>query len=72
VSRCADIIDAGSVGTMSQTLATRLASDEGRVSREAVREFYVGDLGPGESTERFLAAVDEALATRDRLVDSLT
>jgi hypothetical protein len=72
VSRCADIIDAGSVGTLSQTLATRLASDEGRVSREAVREFYFGDLGPGESTERFLAAVDEALATRDRLVDSLT
>jgi hypothetical protein len=43
-----------------------------RVSREPVREFYFVDLGPGESTGRFLVAVDEALATRDRLVDSST
>jgi hypothetical protein len=72
VSRCADIVDAASIGTLTQTLAARLSLDEGRVSREAVREFYFGDLGPGESTERFLAAVDEALATRERLLDSPT
>lgn len=72
VSRCADIIDAGSLDTLTQTLTQRLAIDENRVSREAVRGFYFGGLGPGESTERFLAAVDQAMATRDRLLDSPT
>jgi len=70
VSRCADVVDAASIGILTQTLAARLSIDEGRASREAVREFYFGDLVPGESTERFLAAVDEALATRARLLES--
>jgi hypothetical protein len=72
VSRCAEIVDAGSLGTLARSLSLRLTIDENRVSREAVREFYFGAVGPGESTERFLAAVDESLATRDREVDSPT
>jgi hypothetical protein len=70
VSRCAEIVDEGSLGTLTQTLSQRLAVDEGRASRERVRAFYFGDLGPGGSTARFLAAVDEAVATRDGLAAS--
>jgi hypothetical protein len=72
VSRCADIIDAGSLGLLTQLLAQRLTLDEGRVSRERVRAFYFGDLGPGESTERFLAAVDDTVTARDSLLGSPT
>jgi len=69
VSRCAEIVDGDSLGTLAQLLSQRLAIDENRVAREAVREFYFGELGPGESTERFLAALDETIVTRDRLLD---
>jgi len=72
VSRCADIVDAGSLGRLTHALSQRMAIDEHRVSREAVREFYFGDLGPGESTDRFLAAVEETMATRNRLLGSPT
>jgi len=72
VSRCADIVDAGSLGVLTHALSQRLAIDEHRVSREALREFYFGDLGPGECTERFLTAVEETVATRDRPLGSPT
>jgi CDP-glycerol glycerophosphotransferase (TagB/SpsB family) len=69
VSRCAEIVDAGSLGVLTELLTERLAADEHRASREAVREFYFGDLVPGESTERFLAAIEETIAERDRLLE---
>jgi len=68
VSRCADIVDAASIDVLGRTLAARLARDQHRAAREATRRYYFGDLAPGESTERFLAAVEEAVVTRDRLV----
>ncbi len=69
MSRCADVGDAATVGSLTGTLAERLARDAYRVEREATRRYYFGDPAPGESTERFLEAVEEALAarqTRDR------
>ena len=72
VSRCADIVDAGSLATLTAMLSRRLTLDEGRVSREGVRSFYFGDIGPGESTERFLAAVEETMATRETLLAAST
>jgi hypothetical protein len=72
VSRCADIIDASSLGLLTQLLSQRLTLDEDRVSREGVRALYFGDLGPGESTERFLAAVDVTVTARDSLLGSPT
>jgi choline kinase len=68
VSRCADVVDAGSLGALPHALAARLDTDEHRAARETIRRYYFGDLAPGESTRRFLAAVDETLATRDQLV----
>jgi CDP-Glycerol:Poly(glycerophosphate) glycerophosphotransferase len=64
VSRCADVVDAATVGSLTGTLAERLARDAYRVEREAMRRYYFCDPAPGESTKRFLEAVEEALAAR--------
>jgi hypothetical protein len=68
VSRCADVVDATSLGALAHTLAARLARDELQANREAMRRFYFDNLGRGESTERFLAAIDDVMRTRDRLM----
>jgi hypothetical protein len=65
ISRCADVVDSATIGTLTSTLAARLDHDEYRDARAAVRELYFGDLAPGESTTRFLAAIDDAVRTRD-------
>jgi CDP-glycerol glycerophosphotransferase (TagB/SpsB family) len=65
ISRCADVIDSATIGALTSTLAARLDHDEYREARAAVRELYFGDLAPGESTTRFLAAIDDAVRTRD-------
>jgi hypothetical protein len=39
--------------------------------RRQLRRFYFGDLGPGESTKRFLAAVSDVVAQRDQLLAQL-
>ena len=65
ISRCADVIDSATIGLLTDTLAARLNHDEYRSARAAVRSLYFGDLAPGESTTRFLAAVDDAVRTRD-------
>jgi hypothetical protein len=67
VSRCADVIDAASVGALPRTLAARLAHDEHQAGRAATRHFYFDNLRRGESTERFLTAVDDVMRARDRL-----
>ena len=65
ISRCSDVIDSATIGALTSTLAARLDHDEYRDARAAVRELYFGDLAPGESTTRFLAAIDDAVRTRD-------
>lgn len=65
ISRCADVIDSATIGLLTETLTARLDHDEYREARAAVRELYFGDLAPGESTIRFLAAIDDAVRTRD-------
>jgi len=65
VSSCADVIDSATIGLLTRTLAQRLEHDEYREARTAVRRLYFGDLAPGESTARFLAAIDDTVRTRD-------
>ncbi|SDC58493.1 CDP-glycerol glycerophosphotransferase family protein [Actinokineospora iranica] len=66
ISRCADIVDSTTIAALTATLTERLENDHHRDERATTREHYFGDLGPGESTTRFLAAVDDAIALRDR------
>ncbi|EWC58849.1 putative integral membrane protein [Actinokineospora spheciospongiae] len=65
VAAAADIVDSSTVADLAATIADRLAADPRRADRHAARRGYFGDLGPGESTARFLAAIDETAATRD-------
>lgn len=68
VSRCADVLDDTNLAGLADLLAARLEHDEHHLARVAMRHHYFDDLQVGESTVRFLSAVDELVALRDRLV----
>jgi hypothetical protein len=71
ISTAADVIDARSIATFGGTLAARLEDDVRRADRARSRQFYFGDLAPGESTQRFLTAVADIVALRDELLAKL-
>lgn len=66
VSRCADVVDAEVLADLTGLLTDRLEHDEHRIARAAMRHYYFDDLGVGESTERFLAAVTDLVELRDQ------
>lgn len=68
VSRCADVVDASTIDGLTDLVAARLDHDEHRIARAAMRHHYFDDVRVGESTERFLVAVGELVALRDRYV----
>ena len=70
VARCADVVDESTVDELADLLAARLEHDEHHLARLAMRHFYFDDIAVGDSTTRFLAAVDELVALRDRLLAS--
>lgn len=67
VSRAADIIDGSNVADLGRLLCARIEDDVHADDRKSWRRYYFGDLAVGESTERFLAAVDDAVAHRDHV-----
>jgi CDP-Glycerol:Poly(glycerophosphate) glycerophosphotransferase len=69
ISHCADVIDDTNVDALAALLDDRLDHDEHHLARVAMRHHYFDDLHVGDSTVRFLAAVSDAVALRDRLVD---
>ena len=71
VSRCADVVDAETVASLADLLAARLEVDEHHLARVAMRHHYFDDLQVGESTTRFVDAVSELVALRDRLLGVL-
>jgi hypothetical protein len=68
VGRCADIVDSATIGVLAHTLAARLTRDEHKAGREAMGHYYFDNLGRGESTGRFLAAIGDVISARDRLM----
>ena len=70
VARCADVIDQSTLEDLTSLVATRLDRDEHHLDRLAMRHFYFDDLQVGDSTTRFLEAVDELVRLRDRLLDA--
>jgi hypothetical protein len=66
VSRCADVVDSRNVHGLAGLVSDRLAHDELLHARAAMRRFYFDDAAVGESAERFLAAVRDLVALRDR------
>ena len=72
ISHCADVLDRTNVEGLSALLAERLDRDTRHLDRVAMRHHYFDDLHVGDSTTRFLAAVAEVVALRDRLVADAT
>ncbi|MCF6377473.1 CDP-glycerol glycerophosphotransferase family protein [Nocardioides KLBMP 9356] len=72
ISRCADVVDETNVDTLASLVTDRLTHDEHHFARIAMRHHYFDDLHVGDSTTRFLAAVDELVALRDELVADST
>ena len=72
ISHCADVIDHTNVRRLTALLAERLDHDTRHLDRVAMRHHYFDDLHVGDSTTRFLAAVAEVVALRDRLVAAAT
>ena len=68
VSRCSDVVDGDNVADLTVLLEDRLAHDEHHLARMAMRRHYFGDLQVGDSTVRFIDAVDELVVLRDRLL----
>lgn len=71
VSRCADVIDTVDVAELTALVADRLVHDEHHLARVAMRHHYFDDVAVGESTTRFIAAVRELAAHRDRLMGAV-
>ena len=68
VSRCADVVDDTNLAELTDLVAQRLAHDEHRIARTAMRHHYFDELGVGDSTQRFLETVGELVRRRDLLV----
>lgn len=68
VSRCADVLDSTNLSGLTALLEARLEHDEHRIARTAMRHHYFDDIAVGESTQRFVTAVDELVRLRDRLL----
>jgi hypothetical protein len=66
VARCADVIDRSTLSDLTRVVGERLDHDLRWPERQQMRSVYFGDLTPGESTKRFISAVEEAITLRDR------
>jgi hypothetical protein len=63
-----DVVDRSTLPGLGKLVSDRLLADARRTDREAMRRRYFGDIRLGESTPRFVAAVDSLCEERDRLV----
>ena len=61
-----DIVDSSTIGGLGSLLADRLRDDGRREDRARARKHYFGELAPGESTQRFIAAISDLIALRDQ------
>jgi hypothetical protein len=68
VSRCADVLADVDAAELAALVAARLDQDEHHLARVAMRHHYFDDHQVGDSTARFVAAVGELVALRDRLL----
>ncbi len=68
VSRCADVLAEVDVAELAGLVAARLEHDEHHLARVAMRHHYFDDHQVGDSTARFVEAVGDLVALRDRLL----
>lgn len=63
------VIDSKTIDDVVAALRASLDEDTLGGAREEARRFYFGELKRGESTKRFLEAVDDLIARRDSLLE---
>jgi len=68
VSRSADVVVQANLAELTALLGARLQHDEHRAARTAMRRHYFGTPEVGESTQRFVEAISDAIALRDHQV----
>ena len=66
-----DVIDAESIGNISEILNSALDSDSHRSERSAMRTYYFGDGNHGSSTQRFWSELERAITEHDVALQSL-
>ncbi len=66
------VVDAASIDALGQDLARLIAEDPTREQRRAMRDFYFDAIEPGQSTERFWAAVTAAMHDHDAAIGDLS
>jgi hypothetical protein len=71
ISAACDVIDSSTIDEFGTVMAARLTDDVRLSQRQDLRRFYFGDLAPGESTQRFLSAIESVMAQRDELIGRL-
>ena len=72
VAAAAHIVDAASVDALADDLAAVIANDPHHAARAKVRDHYFDGLRPGDSTERFWAELNGAIARHDEALRSLS
>jgi CDP-glycerol glycerophosphotransferase (TagB/SpsB family) len=71
VSRCADVVDADNLAGLTALVSDRLEHDAHHLARVAMRHHYFDDNAVGDSTRRFVEAIDELTARRDAMLGDL-
>lgn len=71
VSRCADVVDSSNLDDLTALVTDRLALDTHHLARVAMRHHYFDDNAVGDSTRRFVEAIDELAVRRDVLLGDL-
>ncbi len=71
VSRCADVVDADNLAELTELVTDRLAHDTHHLARVAMRHHYFDDNAVGDSTRRFVEAIDELTLRRDAMLGDL-
>jgi len=66
------VVDESSISNLAADLGTIISDDPMRATRYELRTFYFGDVGPGESTQRFWNELDRAVTEHDAALRALS
>jgi hypothetical protein len=64
------VLEPSSLGRVADRVGESLEADPRREDRQAARRLYFGDLARGESTQRFIEAIDALMDHRDALLEA--
>ena len=72
IAAACHVIDDSTIDRLPADLAATIAADPHAAARGRLRDYYFDGLAPGQSTERFWAALDAAIEEHDRAMGDLS